>query len=105
MGGPPQPWHGLPTLSQGKPPPDAAPARSRRGPRRRSSLPFADIKTVMSGRAPLSPGAPHPPKAARMARDRPPGVADAHHDHAIRHSRGVVRKEGLEPSRGLPAGT
>ena len=78
MGDPPQPWHGLPTLPQG----GASAGRRARpkttGTRRRSSLPFADIKRVMSGRAPLRLAASHPPKAARMARDHPPGVANAH---------------------------
>ncbi len=69
-GRPPQPRYGLPTLPQGEPPPDAAPARRRRGPPRRRSLPFADIKTVMSGRSaaqpcrvPPSQGGTHGPRS------------------------------------------
>ena len=70
MGDPPQPWHGLPTLPQG----GASAGRRARpkttGTRRRSSLPFADIKTVMSGRSaaqpcrvPPSQGGTHGPRS------------------------------------------
>ena len=64
------------------PPPDATP----KGGLDRDAgtpCPFADIQTLRELGRP----------------------AKARHGHAIRRWGGVVRKEGLEPSRGLPAGT